>query len=221
MGPIIYATNYHANFSLLNPEKELKTKVSEGYRIKYGDKKNLSNLEGLIAMTNTLSNEEFENQITKVLDVDQYLTWLAGVVCTQNFDGFIHNYALYQNSETGLFEITPWDYDGTWGRDLHGKPLEHDYIPITGYNTLTGRILHFAHFKKKYSDILSPILENQFTVETQLEVINPLFNTLKLFIDLDPFIKIGGEILDSEREFMIDFIKKRNEYLKQQLIKLK
>lgn len=39
MGPIIYATNYHANFSLLNPEKELKKRLSEGYTIKYGKKK--------------------------------------------------------------------------------------------------------------------------------------------------------------------------------------
>ena len=33
-----------------------------------------------------------------------------------NNDGFTHNYALYRNSETGLFEIIPWDYDATWGR---------------------------------------------------------------------------------------------------------
>ena len=74
-------------------------------------------------MTNTLHNEDFEKQIEQILDVNQYLTWLAGVVCTQNFDGFIHNYALYQNSKTsGVFEITPWDYDGTSVSNLHGQP---------------------------------------------------------------------------------------------------
>jgi len=220
MGPIIYATNYHANFSLLNPEKVLKTKLSEGYTIKDGDKIDLSNLENMIAMTNTLSNEEFEKQITQVLDVHQYLTWLAGVVCTQNFDGFIHNYALYQNCETGLFEITPWDYDGTWGRDLHGKPLDYDFIPITGYNTLTGRLLHFSNFKKKYRDILTSILDNEFTVETQSTIIDELFQTIKPFLQMDPFIKASAETLDYEKEFIFDFIQKRNGYLQQQMTKI-
>ena len=220
LGPIIYATNYHANFSLLNPEKELKTKLDEGYTIKYGDKNDLSNVENLIAVTNTLSNEEFEQQISQMLDVGQYLTWLAGVVCTQNFDGFIHNYALYQNSETGKYEITPWDYDGTWGRDLHGKPLDHDYIPIRGYNTLTGRLLHFPDFKEKYRDILAAILDKDFTVETQAGCIDELFQGVKPYLHLDPFIKTTKEILDCEKEFILNFIEKRNTFLKQELMEL-
>ncbi|EKN70051.1 spore coat protein H [Neobacillus bataviensis LMG 21833] len=220
LGSIIYATNYHANFSLLNPEKQLKTKLVEGYTIKYGDKKDLSHLENFIIITNTLSNEEFEQQIPQVLDIQKYLTWLAGVVCTQNFDGFIHNYALYQNSETGTYEITPWDYDGTWGRDLHGKPLDYDYIPITGYNTLTGRLLHSPDFKEKYRDILSTILDKDFTVETQLGAIDDLFQGVKPYLHLDPYIKINAKNLGREKEFILNFIQKRNTFLKQELIKL-
>ena len=53
-GPIIYATNYFANFSLLSPENELKTSLDEGYTIKYGDQKDLTLLENFIEMINTL-----------------------------------------------------------------------------------------------------------------------------------------------------------------------
>lgn len=219
-GPIIYATDYYANFSLLTPENKLKTRLNEGYSIKYGHKKDLANLEEFIALINSLNNEEFEKKIPQILDVNQYLKWLSGVVCTQNFDGFIHNYALYQNGETGVYEITPWDYDGTWGRDLRGEPLEHDYVPITGYNTLTGRLLHFPSFKKKYCDILSSILDNDFTVEAQREMIEGLFKTLKLHITHDPFIKITEEKYENEKEYIFGFIQKRNAYLKQQLNKL-
>ena len=220
MGPIIYATNYYANFSLLSPKKKLKSDLLEGYTLKYGEKDDLSSLEDLVTMTNTLKNDEFEAEITKVLNVDEYLTWLSGVVCTQNFDGFIHNYALYRNSETNTFEITPWDYDGTWGRDLHGKPLEHDFIPITGYNTLTSRLLYFANFKKKYCDILSSILDHEFTVETQASRITPLFESLKPYIHLDPYLNRSSEIFDKEKDYILKFIQKRNSYLKQELIKL-
>ena len=63
---------------------------------------------------NTLTREA-QKEIGKFLHVDKYLRWLAGVIFTQNFDGFVHNYALYHNDETNLFEVIPWDYDATWG----------------------------------------------------------------------------------------------------------
>ncbi|MEH7419087.1 CotH kinase family protein [Neobacillus drentensis] len=219
-GPIIYATNNRANFSLLTPKKKLKTKLNEGYTVKYGNKTDLSAVEQLVAMTNTLSNEEFENQITTVLDVNEYMRWLAGVVCTQNFDGFIHNYALYQNGETNTFEITPWDYDGTWGRNIHGKRLRYNYIPITGYNTLTARLLYFPQFKGVYRNILASALEMDFTIETQEGIIEELFQSLKPYVHLDPNIEIGAEDLDKEKEFILDFIQKRSDFLKQEMIKL-
>jgi spore coat protein H len=220
LGPIIYATNYHANFSLLTPDSKLKTYLNEGYTLKYGNKRDLAALEQFIAAINSLKNERFEEEIQKVLNIDQYFKWLGGVVCTQNFDGFIHNYALYQNRATGLYDITPWDYDGTWGRDLHGEPLEFDYIPITGYNTLTGRLLHFPIFKTKYREILSSILENDFTVEKQKDIISELFQTLMPYIHLDPFIKISVGDLENEKEFIFMFIQNRNAYLTRQLAKL-
>ncbi|MCM2532633.1 CotH kinase family protein [Neobacillus pocheonensis] len=216
-GPIIYATNYFANFSLLTPENDLKSSLDEGYTIKNGDKNDLASLENLIVMINSFNNDEFEKEILNVLDVEQYFTWLSGVVCTQNFDGFIHNYALYQNSETNLYEITPWDYDGTWGRDLYGRKLEHDYIPITGYNTLTGRLLHFSKFKKLYKSTLSEILEQNFTIETQEPIIEELFQTLLPYISLDPFINLDPVGLKKEQSYMVEFINKRNSYLKQNL----
>jgi spore coat protein H len=219
-GPIIYATNYHANFSLLSPEKNVKTSLLEGYTLKFGNKKDMSHLEQLIAMINTLKNEEFKAEIPKILDTDQYLTWLAGVVCTQNFDGFIHNYALYKNGETGLYEITPWDYDGTWGRDLHGRPNDYDFVPITGYNTLTGRLLHFDTYKEKYLGILSRILENDFTVHAQKNEIDSLINSLKPYIHLDPFIDTTEEMLEKEKQFIFNFINERNRFLTQQLLQL-
>ncbi len=219
-GPIIYATNYYANFSLLSPENELKTSLDEGYTLKYGDDKDLSKLENFIAMINTLSNEEFENEIDKWLDIEQYLTWLSGVVCTQNFDGFIHNYALYLNSGTNLFEITPWDYDGTWGRDLHGRKLDHDFVPITGYNTLTGRVLHIYPYRSKYKEILSSILENHFCLETLEPIIDEQFKNLQPFIGTDSYINQNEGLFNKEKAVILKFIKKRSDYLKKMIATL-
>ncbi|MCM3691316.1 CotH kinase family protein [Neobacillus niacini] len=216
-GPIIYATNYFANFSLLSPENELKSSLDEGYTIKYGEPKDLSLLEDFIEMINTFSNEEFEKEVGKILDIEKYLRWLTGVVCTQNFDGFIHNYALYLNTKSNLFEITPWDYDGTWGRDLHGRTLEHDFVPISGYNTLTGRLLHIYPYKSKYKEILSSVLENHFNVETLEPIIEGQFQTLKPFIRTDPYIYMDEEYFNKEIDVFLTFIRNRNGYLKREL----
>jgi spore coat protein H len=216
-GPIIYATNYFANFSLLSPENELKTSLDEGYTIKYGVPKDLSLVEDFIEMINTVSNEEFEKEVGKILDVEKYLRWLSGVVCTQNFDGFIHNYALYLNKKTNLFEITPWDYDGTWGRDLHGRKLDYDFVPITGYNTLTGRLLHIYPYRVKYKKILSSILEKHFNLEILEPIINEQFLTLKPYIKTDPYIKMDEELFEKEKMVFARFIKDRYSYLMKEM----
>lgn len=216
-GAIIYATNNRANFSLITKKNEPKKRLDQGYTLKYGNKEDMEHLRSFIAMINVLKNEDFKREIVNILDVDKYLRWLCGVVCTQNYDGFIHNYALYKNGETNLYEISPWDYDGTWGRNLHGRLLDYDYVPVTGYNTLTGRILHFPEFKSKYKEILSSILDNDFTVEVQAPIINELLEKIKPYISLDPYIELDEETLDEEKNVFFEFIRNRNAYLSSEL----
>src|SRR5690606_4857403 len=105
--------NDDANFSLLTAEGEPKPVLDEGYMQKSGAEEDRRHLLEFLAMINTSPEKQFNEQIETYLDTENYLRWLAGAVCTQNFDGFVHNYALYRNGETGKFEISPWDYDGT------------------------------------------------------------------------------------------------------------
>lgn len=216
-GAIIYATNNRANFSLLTKKKEIKKRLDQGYTLKYGKKEDMVDVQKLIAMINALSNEDFEKEIPKVLDIEKYLRWVSAAVCVQNYDGFIHNYALYKNGQTGLYEISPWDYDGTWGRNLHGRKLDYDYVPLTGYNTLSARLFHYPHFRNLYHEILSNILEKDFTLEIQKPMINDLFNSLKPYISLDPYISTTAATLEQEKKVYFNFIKKRNAFLKEEL----
>jgi spore coat protein H len=215
-GAIYYATNNDANFSLYTPEKKLKPSLEDGYTKKY-DFQHDDSLKRLLIVINTFPKEEFCVEISKHLHVQKYLMWLAGVVCTQNFDGFIHNYALYHNSETELFEITPWDYDGTWGRDLHGRPLEHDYIPIEGYNTLTARLLDSPDYQLMYRNFLHQILQTQFTDQLQKPLIENLQHTIRPYINKDPNLKNKLAAFDQEQEYILRFIRERNKYLASKL----
>lgn len=213
IGGIVYADDNDANFSLLSEEKDKKSDLLQGYTVKYDVANIQDQLIKLLVITNTLPDDKFQIQIQQVLHVPQYLKWLAGVVCTQNYDGFTQNYALYLNGDNEKFEITPWDYDGTWGRDRHGKSYEHDFIPLQGYNTLTARLLHIPEFRITYKQIMDQVLNNHFTVAHLAPVIDSYYQELTSYIARDPFFRYERAVFDTEPTYILNFIKKRNQFL--------
>ncbi len=217
-GSIYYAVDDDANFSLVSElDRDVKESLISGYELKHGDKKSQEYLNEFIYKLNTISRADYEREIVKYVNIEQYLRWLIGVVCTQNFDGFVHNYALYRNGETGLFEIIPWDYDATWGRDIHGREMEYDYVRIQGYNTLSARLLDVASFRNLYYILLKQVLEEQFTVEYMKPVVEELYETLHPYVIKDPFIKENMAVFDEEPKVILQYIKDRNQFLKQHL----
>jgi spore coat protein H len=220
-GPIFYAIDDDANFSLISPiDKGTKTSLDLGYERKIGTENDSLKLADFIFRLNTTPKAEYEKIISEYLDVDKYLRWLAGVVCTQNYDGFVHNYALYQNGETNQFEVIPWDYDATWGRDIHGDRMEFDYVRIEGFNTLTARLLDIPNFRKRYLEIMSSVLDHQFTVDFIAPKVESLHGTIRPYFLQDPYIQKRIDIFDREPELIFEFIKDRNAYLRNELTSL-
>ncbi|MDQ0268951.1 CotH kinase family protein [Cytobacillus purgationiresistens] len=218
---IFYAVDGDANFSLFSDlDKESKKSLTLGYELKYGDEEEELFLQEFIYKLNTLLRDEFEKEIIRYLDVEKYLLWLAGAVCTQNYDGFVHNYALYRNGETGLFEILPWDYDATWGRDINGKSMDYNYVRMEGFNTLSARILGIPAFRNKYYRILNELLDDRFNVETIRPQINALYSKLRPYFGKDPYKKDKIEDFEKEPDFICRFIEDRNSYLRAELKKL-
>src|SRR5690606_20726741 len=123
--------NNDANFSLMRNER-MKKDLLSGYDRILGRPEDDQSLAALIKDINTVSFPDFEERISQQLDIEKVLRWLVGAVCTMNNDGFTHNYALYRNSETGLFEVIPWDYDATWGRKVSGGIMHYSYVPPEG-----------------------------------------------------------------------------------------
>ncbi|KOP80895.1 spore coat protein [Lysinibacillus sp. FJAT-14745] len=217
-GPLFYAVDGDANFSLMSDlDKEVKKSLKAGYELKYGTEQDEFHLQKMIIEINTLSKAEFENEIVKYINVNQYLSWLAGAVFTQNFDGFVHNYALYQNSETRQFEVIPWDYDATWGRDVNGKVMEEDYLRIEGFNTLTARILDVKTFRRQYKNLLKVILNNQFNVDYLKPKIQGMHNLIRPYIQKDPYKKNDIHLFDKEPEYILDYIEARAKYIRGKL----
>jgi spore coat protein H len=220
-GSIFYAVDGDANFSLISDlDKETKKSLLLGYERKWGKIEDDYHLQEMIFTINTLTREEFEREISKHLHVDKYLHWVAGVVFTANYDGFVHNYSLYRNGETGLFEVIPWDYDATWGRDVNGGLLEADYVPIDGFNTLTARLLDVERFRRQYCKILETIMADQFTVDYMVPKVENLLSKIRPYVLVDPYKKQEINEFDNEINVIKEFIEERRIYLKEQLSKL-
>jgi spore coat protein H len=220
-GAIFYAVDGDANFSLKSDlDKETKKSLTLGYKRKYGVESDDYYLQDLIYKINTIPRADFEKEIPKLIDVDKYLKWIAGVIFTSNYDGFVHNYSLYRNGDTGLFEVIPWDYDATWGRDLNGKIMEVDYVPIQGFNTLTARLLDVETFRKQYRSLLEEIMNYQFTVEYMIPKVETLLQTIRPYVLLDPYKKQQVENFDKELALISTYIEERKKYLKRKLHKL-
>lgn len=220
-GSIYYAVDDDANFSLISElNKDIKTDLSSGYEFKCANEHSDEYLSEFVYQANTISRAAYEKEIVKYVDIDKYLRWLAGIVFTQNFDGFVHNYALYHNGETGLFEVIPWDYDATWGRDVEGRLLNHEYIRIQGYNTLSARLLDVSAFRKQYRNILGEILEEKFTVDYIKPKVEEMHGLIRPYIVQDPYMKKKVEIFDSEPELIFQYIEKRRQFIQEHLHEL-
>jgi spore coat protein H len=221
-GAIFYAIDGDANFSLISDyDKGPKKSLDQGYEMKCGTEADILALQELIYKINSLSKEEFDEEIGNCVNIDKYLRWLTGITCTQNYDGFVHNYSLYRDYNTGLFEIMPWDYDATWGRDVNGKVMDYDYLRIQGFNTLTARILDNPSYRKLYCNILEEVLDNNFTVEKMQPKVESLHSLIRTAYKDDPYKKKDINIFNNEVELILKFVKERNDYIKSQLHKLK
>ncbi|WP_285769393.1 CotH kinase family protein [Peribacillus sp. SI8-4] len=220
-GSIFYAVDGDANFSLMSDlDKGIKKSLEMGYQKKCGPVKDEMHLQELLIQINTISRADFEGEIIKYIDVEKYLRWLAGVIFTQNYDGFVHNYALYRNGDTGLFEIIPWDYDATWGRDVNGEVMEEDYVGIEGFNTLTARILDIREFRLRYQRLLKEIMDTHFNVARMKPIIFGMHDQLSPYVPNDPYIRVNKAIFDNEPDFILKFIDDRAKYIRSQLYKL-
>ncbi|WML31104.1 CotH kinase family protein [Neobacillus sp. OS1-32] len=221
-GSIFYAVDGDANFSLMSDlEKNTKKSLKLGYETKWKDSRNAEyHLQEFIYKINTIPPREFENEILKYVNVDRYLRWVAGIIFTSNYDGFVHNYSLYRNGETGLFEVIPWDYDATWGRDVNGKLMEADYVPIKGFNTLTARLLSVDRFRQQYRQLLEDIMNYQFTHDFIMPRAEKLLQQIRPFVRLDPYKSSVIEQFDEELKLIAHYIEERRNYLMSKFHKL-
>jgi len=221
MKSLVYATNDDATFSLISPEtKQRKESLFDGYKLMIGTTSERKRLASFIAALNALEGQALYDHINSNLDIDNYLRWLAGAVCTGNYDGFNQNYALYRHESTNKYRIIPWDYEGTWSRDSYGKFFGREPVPITGRNELTKRLLSFRPVRRQYAELLQGILASTFTVARIAPIVERLYEEISPTIAKDRTRKYSYATFYEEQSFILNYVKERREVLSQEMKQL-
>ncbi|MFL0557394.1 CotH kinase family protein [Paenibacillus barengoltzii] len=217
---LLYAINNNANFRLIGEGGKRKRNLASGYELVIGTSQELARISRFVERIHTLKGRRLLAYMKKHLDIPEYLRWLGGAVCTGNFDGFTQNYAIFRKKGSLKYQMSPWDYEGTWGRNSYGKLSDIDNVRIKGYNGLTQKLLSFPSVRRQYRKTLKEILERHFTVSQLAPTINSLHSSLMPALMADSTRKYSTDVLLSDRQVILDYIAKRREYLLRELEKL-
>ncbi|RKP54502.1 spore coat protein CotH [Cohnella endophytica] len=194
---LFYAINNRADFGILNPEtNRKKSSLLTGYEYRFGASAEKARLKTFIKGLNLLNGVRGFAFIKKRLDANNYLRWLAGAVLTGNYDGFEQNYAVYRSRPTGKLRMIPWDYEGTWGRNCYGRIVQSDLVSITGYNSLTRKLLCYPSIREQYKRILQNALDGPFTENKLMPIAEGLLSRIA------PYIREEGDRKRPYAEFL-------------------
>jgi len=78
------------------------------------------------------SDEDFDDQLTKWVDLENVIDWHLLLLYTNNGDGILKNFYLYKKDAETPFRFAIWDYDHSFGRDgdyqynMMDRPLDCD-----------------------------------------------------------------------------------------------
>lgn len=200
-GPIFYAINRNANFGLLNPfTGGIKEPLDKGYIPV--DEASTEPIREMLMAINLASSEAFPKAAARWFEVDRYLHWLMGAVFVGNRDGFMHNYAIYLEPASRRFRIIPWDYDATWGIDIHGRPARLDRVPVCGWNHLSNRLLSVREIRQRYRKAFFQAMEGPLSPDALHPLIDKLCAAVGPKLRKDPHLRrrnFEGEVARLKR----------------------
>ncbi|MCZ8519042.1 MULTISPECIES: CotH kinase family protein [Paenibacillus] len=221
---LFYAVNDHANFGLTAAgSSRRKTSLFDGYQQMIGtgaDRRRLVLFVRRLNGKGASASKELHGYLTRRLDIDNYLRWLAGAVLTGNYDGFDQNYAVYRHKPTGKYRIIPWDYEGTWGRNCYGKACGSDLVRIKGYNRLTGRLMQYGSVRRQYKALLQRLLRTSFTEQRILPVVKSMHESIRPYVYRDTERKWTFSTFEGEPEFIRHYIEERRRLIAEGLREL-
>jgi spore coat protein H len=153
MGPLYEARLANAHFSFAG-----------GYDVRLGFERKGENegffgeLERLITILDTSTPETLPARIEPLLDVENYLRYLAVSVLFHNWDGYFNNLHLHFVPGLAKFQVIPWDLD-------HLIEFHQNRSRIQGANELSEKLLEVRAYRQRYREILLELMDEKLTID--------------------------------------------------------
>ena len=183
----------------------------------------------LIENTLQLSDDAFEDTINQVLDVNEYLLYMATMAVIQNHDHIKKNYFLYRDPgvEDDRWVVFPWDMELTFGHlwseenDVleeaiyTDEPLDFGICP--GFcNQLMTRLYNVPAYQVRFLQFVYHILETTFTEAFIDERIDNVLCRATPDLVADPLKRASvSEYLDRVDEIRT-FVDERRAYIQEE-----
>jgi spore coat protein H len=196
------------------------------YEKDHPEDEDFSDLDAFIRAINSWDAATIAQFLDQILDVDPYLDWLAVNTLVQSNDTYHKNYFLHHRPGGGKWEILPWDYDLTWGRNWNDycDGLCDDLSEGTSIkgsnqmnNSLSQRVLNNPTYYTRLLARLNTLLSSEFTEEKLFPKIDAYYNDIRALVYQDPKKWPTNEQFEQERDRLKDWIRRRRAFLFKEL----
>ena len=153
----------------------------------------------LLADTRISDPAQWRSDLENILDVEQYLKWLAANTTMQNWDTYgkmTHNFYLYNKPSTNKLVWIPWDNNEAFSEPTGGGPggggvLEFDFTnlattPLGPDGDVAWPLISYMYndpvYKAKYDDYIDAFITSTFTVSNLTTKFTKAHNLIQPYV---------------------------------------
>ena len=128
------------------------------------------------------SDEEFDRDIRKWVDLDNIRDWHLLLLFSNNGDGIMKNFYLYKRDSSTPFRIAIWDYDHSFGRDgdnelnMMERPLRWKRSILFVRLINSKRLRYKEQLKKRWKELRDSGLFSLKNIKDQMAAIDKIIN---------------------------------------------
>ncbi len=166
----------------------------------------------LIRTLDASTPENLPARLEPLLDVENYLRYLAVSVLLHNWDGYFNNFRLHLDPNTAKFQIIPWDVDNLL--ELHPRSR------IEGANELSEKLLQVPAYRQRYRQILLELMDEKLTVARLDSLIDVTAAKIAPAYAADRLLTAAGTPLSQHAANVKQFIRDWYEKIRGDLVRL-
>lgn len=194
------------NFEFKRYPEVLKSKKEPDYNKEMFEEileiKGVGDHKNLLRMLNDVNNNfiHIDKVIDKYFDRQNYLTWLAINILTNNIDTSSRNFFLYNSQENSKWFFLPWDYDKGWGA-INSKGQWQDGISNYWGVTLHRRFLKNDKNRMELSRKIEEVAE--YISEEKIKLLLDAYEPIIQNFVLNPKVLKPQELESVRNEFRL------------------